>query len=146
MGHFSLKKPIKNRHHFFSAQIRQIFFFLAVFIKIFSTTYYYLCRYYIIMHGFHVLCFLEMVSHWPILKQVLAWLFNTLKLLLCWSVFIILHHLKNVPFLSIYVRHQIPVSSHFGNAGSKIHLCWKLFFCGFFLRLVIFLDLCILKG
>ena len=56
-------------------------------------------------------------------RVLLPLLFHTFELLLGWSVFVILHNPQSIPFPSIYITFQIPVSPPFDISGSKIHLC-----------------------
>ena len=61
------------------------------------------------MHGFYVFCFVQMVSHCLGFKPSIAF---TIELLLCSSVFVILHNPQNIPFPPIYDKYQITVSSN----------------------------------
>ena len=70
------------------------------------------------------------------LNRVVATVFHTFELLLCWSVFLILHNPHSIPFSFIYVKYQIPVHSHFGSSGSKTFLDRVYFSLAFFLKLV----------
>ena len=125
MSHFVLTKPIQNWLHFFIAHSRSIFVFLFIFDKLCATSYF-LHWYWITMPGLHVLCFVEKVSYCLRSKPRAALLFHTFELLLCWSVYVILHNTQNIPFPSIYAKYQIPVSSDFGSSGSKIYV-WVYF-------------------
>ena len=62
MGHFVLTKPIQNWLHFFIEHNRSNFVSLFIFDKLCATSYF-LHRYCITMHGFHVLYFVEKVSY-----------------------------------------------------------------------------------
>ena len=70
-----------------------------------------------------------------VLNRVLPLSFHIFELLLGWSVFVILINPQSTPFPSIYVKHQLPVSSHFDSSGSKIHLYWNLVFFGIFSKI-----------
>ena len=84
---------------------------------------------------FTFLDFLKWSLTASVLNEMLASLFDTFDFLLGRSVFVILHNPQCIPFPSKYVKHQIPVSSHFESSGSKIHLCWNLFFFGIFSKI-----------
>ena len=84
---------------------------------------------------FTSLVFLKCYLTASFLNQVLASLIHFFELLLDWSSFVILNNPQNIPFPSIYVKHQIPASSEWDSFGSKIHLCWNLFFFGIFYKI-----------
>ena len=70
---------------------------------------------------FSSLDFLKWSLTASVLNRVMASLFHTLELLLDWSVSDILHNPQSIPFISIYVKLQITLSSHSDSSGSKIY-------------------------
>ena len=135
MGHFFLSKPVQSWHHIFTAQSRSIFFFLSIFNKVCSKSYFSIdiASPSMVLTSFILLKRSLTASF---LNRVVATVFHTFELLLCWSVFLILHNPHSIPFSFIYVKYQIPVHSHFGSSGSKTFLDRVYFSLAFFLKLV----------
>ena len=135
MAYFFLGKPIQSRHHFFLHKLDKFSSFFSFSIKYvshltFSVAIASSCM------VFTSLDFLKWSLTASVLNRGLASLFHTFELLLGWSVFVILHNPHKIPVPSIYVNHQISVALRFDNSGSKIHLCWNLFFFGIFSKIV----------